>query len=54
MAIMLCCGKGGCAQIEFVAGGVEISDAGDRVKLSSEEWNLLVDKVKSGELKKVE
>lgn len=54
MTIMLCGGKGACTRIEFVGDGVEISDTDNQVKLSSEEWNLLVEKVKSGELKKVE
>lgn len=50
MGVVLCCGKKGCARIDFVANGVEISDDENVVKLSLEEWNLLAEKIKSGEL----
>ncbi len=50
MTLVLCCGKKGCARIDFVADGVEIRDDDNVVKLSSEEWNLLVEKIKRGEL----
>ncbi|MFH1821870.1 MAG: hypothetical protein ABH852_05480 [Methanobacteriota archaeon] len=50
MSVVLCCGKKGCARIDFVADGVEIRDDQNVVKLSSDEWDLLVEKIKSGEM----
>ena len=50
MAIVLCCGKKGCARIDFVSDGVEISDEKNAVKLSSGEWDLLVKKIKNSEI----
>lgn len=50
---VLCCGKKGCAKVVLAADGVEIGEADNLVKLTADEWNLLVDKIRSGELKKV-
>ena len=50
MKVVLCCGGEGCAEVVFAADGVEIGEA----KLTVAEWNLLVDKIRSGELKKIE
>ena len=50
MKVVLCCGGKSCAEVVFAADGVEIGEA----KLTVAEWNLLVDKIRSGELKKIE
>ncbi|MEM2192688.1 MAG: hypothetical protein QXG38_03635 [Candidatus Hadarchaeales archaeon] len=52
MTIVLCCGKKGCAKIEFKEDCVEISGEGT-ARISRDEWNLLVDKIAAGELKKI-
>lgn len=52
MAIVLCCGKKGCARIEFKGDCVEISGEGS-AKITREEWNLLVEKISAGELGKI-
>lgn len=53
MRVVLCCGKSGCPAVEFKTDGVEIGETGNCAKLTADEWNLLVDKVKSGKLGKV-
>lgn len=53
MQVVLCCGKKGCAKVVLVADGVEIGEANNLAKLTAAEWNLLVNKRKSGELKKI-
>ena len=50
MNVVLCCGGKGCAEIVLASDGVKIGEA----KLTAAEWNLLVDKIRSGELKKIE
>lgn len=50
MKVVLCCGGKGCAEAVFSADGVKIGEA----KLTAVEWNLLVDKIRSGKLKKIE
>ena len=50
MRVQLCCGKSGCATIEFKDGAVEISSETGTATLTADEWNLLVSKIKSGEL----
>lgn len=54
MQVVLCCGGEGCAKVVLAADGVEIGEAGNLAKLTADEWNLLVDRIKSGELKKIE
>ncbi len=50
-SVMLC-GTGccGCPLVEVSQDGVTISEGTSSVKLSTEEWNLLINKIKSGEL----
>jgi len=50
MKVVLCCGKSGCASVEFKDSGVEIASDNGVPKLTADEWNLLVSKIKSGEL----
>jgi hypothetical protein len=52
MTIVLCCGKKGCAKIEFKGDCVEISGEG-RARITRDEWNLLVEKISAGELGKI-
>lgn len=53
MQVVLCKGKCGCAKVEFKGDRVEIGETGNLAKLTTDEWNLLVDKVKIGELGKI-
>ena len=48
----LLCGAGqcGCTAVEVTQSGVTIGEGDNLVKLTPEQWNLLVDKVKAGEL----
>jgi len=50
MRVVLCCGKSGCTSVEFKDGAVEISSDNGIAKLTTAGWNLLVSKIKSGEL----
>lgn len=49
---VLLCGAGqcGCPVVEVTQKGATIGEGDSVVKLTPEQWNLLVDKVKSGEL----
>lgn len=50
--VVLLCGAGscGCPTVEVTQNEVTIGEVGNLVKLTTEQWNLLVDKVKAGEL----
>ncbi len=49
---VLLCGAGrcGCPAVEVTQNGATIGEGDSVVKLTPKQWNLLVDKVKSGEL----
>ncbi|MBI2329636.1 MAG: hypothetical protein HYU85_08430 [Chloroflexi bacterium] len=53
---VLLCGAGqcGCPAVEITQNGVTIGEGDKVVKLTSEQWNLLVDKIRSGELTSLE
>jgi hypothetical protein len=51
--ISLCPVCGACPEVEVYDDEVRIGEEGNMVRLSVEEWNTLVDKVLSGELKKL-
>jgi hypothetical protein len=53
MKVTLCTECEHCPEIELTPTGVKIGEEGNRVVLSHKEWNLLVDLIESGELKKV-
>ncbi len=53
MRVVLCCGKSGCPAVEFKESCVEIGEADHTAKLTAGEWNLLVEKIRSGELGKI-
>ena len=48
--VVLCGSCSSCPAVEFKADGVFIGEDENMVKLSREEWNILVGKVKTGEL----
>lgn len=51
--VMLCSSCSACLAVEFHPDGVLIGEDENIVKLSREEWNILVEKVKSGELDRI-
>lgn len=50
MEVTLCCGAGKCNKIAFTDDGVRIGEEDNFIKLTMDEWNALVEKIKSGEL----
>ncbi len=46
----LCPSCGACPQVEFQPDKVRIGEAGNLVVLKKEEWNVLVDLIRSGQL----
>ena len=53
MKVTLCTEGGCCPSVEFGKNSVKIGENGNIATLKKEEWNLLVDMVRSGKLKKV-
>lgn len=51
--VTLCPACGGCPAVEITDDGVSIGEAENTVKLTRAEWNDLVARVKSGELRQV-
>lgn len=47
------CDKSCCPAVEFVGDEVLIGEAANTVKLKKNEWNRLVEKIKSGELSSI-
>ncbi len=45
---------GGCPVVDVTRNGATIGEEGNLAKLTREQWNLLVNKVKSGELPAIE
>jgi hypothetical protein len=50
--VVLCCGKTGCASVEFKGDMVEICSKSGTARLTAEEWNLLVSKIRNGSSKR--
>lgn len=50
---MLCPACGGCPEIAVYDEEVHIGEVNNLVKLKKSEWNELVKKIKTGELKEV-
>lgn len=48
--VVLCRDGGCCPAVEFTSDEVRIGEGDNIVVLSFEEWNILVEKVRSGEL----
>ena len=51
--VMLCPACGGCPEIAVYDNEVCIGEEGNLVRLMKDEWNELVKKIQSGELKEV-
>jgi hypothetical protein len=51
--VALCPACSGCPSVEITEEGVTIGEADDRVKLTHAEWNDLIARVRSGELREV-
>jgi hypothetical protein len=52
--VLLCpAGCGECPEVEFAGDLVRIGEAGNLAVLKKDEWNVLVDMIRSGELSKV-
>ena len=44
------CKGGRCPSVEFLTDGVTIGEGENLAVLTTEEWNVLVEKIRSGEL----
>ncbi len=54
LKVTLCpAGCGACPDVEIAGEEVRIGEAGNLAVLKREEWNLLVDLIKSGRLAKI-
>ena len=53
MKVVLCTECENCPEVELTSTGVKIGEDGNLAILTHKEWNLLVDLIQSGELKKV-
>jgi hypothetical protein len=53
MKAVLCTECENCPEVELTPTGVKIGEEGNVAMLTHKEWNLLVDLIRSGELKKV-
>jgi hypothetical protein len=53
MKVILCTECENCPEVELTDKGVKIGEAGNLAVLTHKEWNLLVDLIQSGELKKI-
>ncbi|MFQ6052239.1 MAG: hypothetical protein ACE5K4_11185 [Candidatus Hydrothermarchaeota archaeon] len=53
MKVRLCMFCEACPSVEFIGNEVLIGEEQNLVKLKKEEWNTLVKKIKSGELKEL-
>jgi hypothetical protein len=53
MKLTLCSKCASCPEVVSTKEGVEIGEKGNLVKLKKEEWNMLVDAVVKGRLKKL-
>lgn len=53
MKVVLCTECENCPEVELTPSAVKIGEEGNLVLLTHKEWNLLVDLIQSGELKKV-
>jgi hypothetical protein len=52
--VLLCpAGCGACPEVEFAGGQVKVGEAGNLAVLTKDEWNVLVDLIRSGDLTKV-
>lgn len=50
MEVSLCSGKGCCPTVKVTENGASIGEGNEKVELSKDHWNVLVEKIQSGEL----
>jgi hypothetical protein len=50
MKVSLCPACGACPEVEILDGEVRIGEASNLAVLKKEEWNVLVDLIRSGQL----
>lgn len=50
MEVTLCTGDDCCPSVKVTENGAEIGEGQEKVSLSKENWNVLVDKIEKGEL----
>jgi len=48
--VSLCPACGACPEVEVLEGEVRIGEAGNLTVLKTEEWNVLVELIRSGQL----
>lgn len=53
MEVTLCGRSGCCPSVEVTKAGAEIGEGNEKVDLSKDEWNTLVDEIEKGNLQKV-
>lgn len=53
MKINLCSGSGSCPSVKVTEQGAEIGEGNEKIKLSKNEWNVLVDEIKDSSLKRI-
>jgi len=53
LTMSLCPSCIACPEVEIVADEVRIGEAGNLAVLKTDEWNVLVDLIQSGALKKI-
>ena len=51
--VSLCPACDACPEVEVIGDAVRIGEAGSLVVLKKDEWNVLVDLIKSGELSRL-
>jgi hypothetical protein len=53
MKVVLCTECENCPEVELTATGIRIGEEGNLARLTHKDWNLVVDLIQSGDLKKV-
>lgn len=53
MKVVLCTECENCPEVEPTPSGVKIGEEGNLAVLTHKEWNLLIELIQSGQLKKV-
>ena len=53
LKVSLCPACSACPEVEIIGDGVRIGETGNLAVLKKDEWNVLVDLVRSGQLSKI-
>jgi hypothetical protein len=53
LKVSLCPACSACPEVEIIGDEVRIGETGNRAVLKKDEWNVLVDLVRSGQLSKI-